>query len=88
MFSVCKRRVDIFYPRTTSTFTLPTLRSEGFSLTLRNRHFWFGGRSGPVGSKVAGTSTILEYVPASGWVAWPENMTGPASYPLVIPYNI
>ena len=75
-------------PRTSGPFSLPTLRSEGQSLTLRNRYFWFGGRTGPVGGNVIGTSSVLEFVPDSGWNSWPESLVAAASYPVVIPYNL
>ena len=75
-------------PRTSGAFSLPTLRSEGQSLTLRNRYFWFGGRTGPIGGNVTGTTSVLEFVPDSGWNTWPESLVAAASYPVVIPYNL
>jgi hypothetical protein len=65
---------------------LPTLRSDGRSLTIRNRHLWFGGRSGAL--NVAATSEILEFSLQSGWVPLQMILVSPATVPIVIPYNL
>jgi hypothetical protein len=65
---------------------LPTLRSDGRSLTIRNRHLWFGSRSGAL--NVAATSEILEFSLQSGWVPLQMILVSPATVPIVIPYNL
>jgi predicted heme/steroid binding protein len=69
----------------TKSLTLPTLRSEGTSLTIRNRYLWFGGRSGS--TTVAGTNTVLEFNPVSGWMTSSMVLPSASSFPIVIPYN-
>jgi hypothetical protein len=70
----------------TKSGNLPTLRSDGRSLTIRNRHLWFGGRSGTV--NVSATSEILEFSLQSGWVPLQMALVSTASVPIVIPYNL
>jgi hypothetical protein len=62
---------------------------DGRAVTIRNRHFWIGGRVGATSTFVGSTANILEYdVPSGKWITSTMVLLSQASGPVVIPYNL
>ncbi len=78
----------------TTVTQMPSFRLDGRSVTVNNRHLWFGGRvpittpTTAVPTTVGTTATIWEFDLVKGWSTFTTNVSMAAtSIPVLIPYN-
>ena len=72
---------------------MPLLRLDGRSVTVNNRHLWFGGRistTTALGPTTVGTTAIVwEFDLVTGWSTFtPLVSMAATSIPVLIPYNL